>query len=367
MKYVTFFQYKNNINIYETLGTHFPSSDKTFFLLDSYFGQLSICKVNSDFDFSNLTEQSINFFNITIHSIEELREFVNNNSDYPLQVMNGTRDIFNISTAPPFNELNGHTDPENAPYDQWIWNQNKEHWTPPKEKPKLSPDFNLNWNQDRLDWDVELSEYPDNRIVRSFALWNAIPKVNGEMYAEVCSANNYMMQSMQELNNNDNFMKEQIEYGKSIAESGKYHGRMITMLDLCPYAFIIYHESIPEYVENGGHLTWKKHPQIEARTIHELFRVILEWDWAYTELENREPAALLSHEVVGALEIPEEIVNEIMLLAPQTLSKFILTDSTVLQEDQLDPECPEGFKYWIMDKYKQFPRREKDEELHIKA
>ena len=54
-------------------------------------------------------------------------------------------------------------------------------------------------------------------------------------------------------------------------------------------------------------------------------------------------------------------------LTPQTLSKFILTDSTVLQEDQLDPECPEGFRYWIIDKYKRSPRREKDEELHIKA
>ena len=220
MKYVTFSQYKNNINIYETLGNFFPSSDKTFFLLDSYFGQLSISKVNDDFDFSNLTEESINFFNIKIHSIEELREFVNNNSDYPLQVMNGTRDVFNISTPPPFDELNGHTDPENIPYEQWIWNQDKEHWIPPKEKPALSPDFDLTWNQNRLDWDIALSGYPDNRMIRSFALWNATPKVNGEMYAEVCSANNFMMQSMQELNNSDNFMKEQIEYGKAIAESG---------------------------------------------------------------------------------------------------------------------------------------------------
>ena len=79
MKYVTFCQYKNNINIYETLGTLFPHSDKTFFLLNSYFGQLSISKVDDDFDFSNLTEESINFFNIKIHSIEELKEFVNNN------------------------------------------------------------------------------------------------------------------------------------------------------------------------------------------------------------------------------------------------------------------------------------------------
>ena len=66
MKYVTFCQYKNNINIYETLGTLFPSSDKTFFLLNSYFGQLSISKVNDDFDFSNLTEESIDFFDIKI-------------------------------------------------------------------------------------------------------------------------------------------------------------------------------------------------------------------------------------------------------------------------------------------------------------
>ena len=81
MKYVTFCQYKNNINIYETLGTLFPHSDKTFFLLNSYFGQLSISKVDDDFDFSNLTEESINFFNIKIHSIEELKEFVNNESE----------------------------------------------------------------------------------------------------------------------------------------------------------------------------------------------------------------------------------------------------------------------------------------------
>jgi hypothetical protein len=56
-----------------------------------------------------------------------------------------------------------------------------------------------------------------------------------------------------------------------------------------------------------------------------------------------------------------------MSLDPQTLSKFILNDSTALEENEIDPECPEGFKYWLMDKYKQFPRREKDEEVHIKV
>jgi len=108
MKYVTFCQYKNNINIYETLGNFFPPSDKTFFLLNSYFGQLSISKVDDDFDFSNLTEESINFFNIKIHSIEELKEFVNNNSDYSLEVMNGRTDIFDTSTPPPFDESTEH-------------------------------------------------------------------------------------------------------------------------------------------------------------------------------------------------------------------------------------------------------------------
>ena len=56
----------------------------------------------------NLKNSEHDFFDIKIHSIEELKEFVNNNSDYSLEVMNGRRDIFDTSMPPPFNESNEH-------------------------------------------------------------------------------------------------------------------------------------------------------------------------------------------------------------------------------------------------------------------
>jgi len=363
MKYITFLKTKQNLNIYNILGSYLPDIESITSLDDK---NLYIGIVKDDFNFSNLTEESINFFNIKIHTIEQLREFVNNNSDYPLKIAAGSPDIFNISQPKSFDCLTDHNDKNYCPHDSWVWNDQFGHWTPPIEKPKLSTDFKITWNQNRLNWDIDLLDFPENRTIRSYALWNAIPKVEGNMYAEVCSANNFMMQSMQELNNNDEYMKQQIEYGRSMASSGKYHGRMITMLDLCPYAFIIYHESIPEYVEKVGHNTWQKHPHIEARTIHELFRVIIEWDWAYTQLGNREPAAQMCNDIVRILDIPQEVINELMNMQPQAVSKFISNDETALQENSIDPECPIEFKYWIMSQYIKFPRREKDEKTHIK-
>jgi hypothetical protein len=131
------------------------------------------------------------------------------------------------------------------------------------------------------------------------------------------------------------------------------------VVDLAPIAFIVYSELDSIYVDTvGTQKGWEMHPQCRAHTIHELFRLIIEWAWAYTELGNDEPMAAVCHDILRSLQMPLNVRNDLLETVPaQPVAKYIMNDSTALVKDLEEPECPESFKYWIMSVYRQFSRR----------
>ena len=365
MKYVTFFQFNGELSIYRTLNGDFPASDCTFFLLDSYNGQVSIARVDDDFDFSRISQENLDLFDIRIHSIDELREFVNTNSDYRSTISSNNPDIFNISSPPPFNPLTDYKDENSKPFDGWLWSAEKLHWSPPVPEPELPKMLSHSWNQERLDWDIEINYMPERKY-NEFSLWKSVPKTSVGTYANACSANDYTLKSMEQVTHGTSSLDTAITSFKGItgaAEAGRgvftTVARHVMIADIAPIALITYSEMDEIYIRTvGPQRLAEVHPQCGAHTVHELFRMIIEWAWAYTELGNDEPMAAVSHDVLRALQMPLNVRNDLLeMVPPQAVAKYIMGDSTALVRDLESPECPESFKYWLMSVYRQFSRR----------
>ena len=365
MKYVTFFQFNGELNIYRTLNGDFPASDCTFFLLDSYNGQVSIARVDDDFDFSRISQENLDLFDIRIHLIDELREFVNTNSDYSSTISSNNPDIFNISSPPPFNPLTDYKDENSKPFDGWLWSAEKLHWSPPVPEPELPRMLSHSWNQERFDWDIEIEHMPERKL-NGFQLWKSAPRTNSGTYSNACSANDYTLKSLEQLTHGTVNFDTEITTFRGVTgsqEQGRgqfsFIARHCMIVDAAPVAFITYSELDSIYVDTvGTQKIWQTHPQCLAHTAHELFRMIIEWAWAHTELDNDEPIAVTCHDLLRALQMPLNVRNDLLeTVPPQPVAKYVMNDSTALVRDLESPECPESFKYWLMSTYRQFSRR----------
>jgi len=138
-------------------------------------------------------------------------------------------------------------------------------------------------------------------------------------------------------------------------------------VDMAPIAFITYSELDETYVDVvGTQRIWQTHPQCMAHTAHELFRMIIEWAWSHTELGNSEPMAVTCHSVLRALQMPLNVRNDLLnIVPPQPVAKYVMGDSTALVKAAVSPECPESFRYWLMDVYRLFYKRFEGEQLHV--
>jgi hypothetical protein len=64
--------------------------------------------------------------------------------------------------------------------------------------------------------------------------------------------------------------------------------------------------------------------------------------------------------------MPLNVRNDLLeTVPPQPVAKYVMNDSTALVRDLESPECPESFKYWIMDVYRRFSRRLEDVPTYV--
>jgi hypothetical protein len=90
------------------------------------------------------------------------------------------------------------------------------------------------------------------------------------------------------------------------------------------------------------------HPHISAPTAHELLRVVYEWNWAYEELKNTEPAAGLCNQVWKTLNPPEHIVTFIQQLPDMAVAAYIKGSNLPAEPRPEDPEVSLEFVEWWM-------------------
>lgn len=153
------------------------------------------------------------------------------------------------------------------------------------------------------------------------------------------------------------------------------------IIDFSPHFYILYSEwkesesdilkrqydSLPKWqrdaIDNGWapgsdkkiHSEWveneliKLHPQRHARTLGELFKLIIEWSIVADEpFNNQEPAAKLSKLILEKLEMPELVKQEILESFPDTHVALYLQGNPDAQNRPAGvPNITPLFESWI--------------------
>lgn len=115
------------------------------------------------------------------------------------------------------------------------------------------------------------------------------------------------------------------------------------------YGFIVYFEYKDPSLEEAD----IEGVDCAARTLQEMLRLILEWQWAHLNLDNNDIVAINSHEFIEHIEIPENILSWLWNSVPdQRVAKY-LKGSTIARmrastEDL--PDMSDEFNEWIEEK-----------------
>lgn len=142
-----------------------------------------------------------------------------------------------------------------------------------------------------------------------------------------------------------------------------YNVYLETVVDIAPFSIIVYgfvEKKDQTYDHNLASTAFNSHPQSSGRTLHELFRLIIEWAYAYTELGNAEHAALIAHKTLCAVQMPldvrTELINEV---PPQAVELYIRNEYPFEASQRMEgPAVPPLFAAWIEELKTQFPNRD---------
>lgn len=122
------------------------------------------------------------------------------------------------------------------------------------------------------------------------------------------------------------------------------------VIEAVPYGHIMYFELDNEADEiatiEGFHTE-------HARTLQEIFRLLLEWDYAYTALGNREDVASVSHGMVQVLAIPESIKTWILDAIPaEKVGRFLSGEpnARIRVDPSTIPALTDEFSEWLYTK-----------------
>jgi hypothetical protein len=86
-----------------------------------------------------------------------------------------------------------------------------------------------------------------------------------------------------------------------------------------------------------------------ARTLQELFRLMLEWEWCYMELGTRDTYSILAYEILKEMDVPSSIRDWLWTEVPdQRVAKFLKGDTNArLRSDPLTiPDMSLEFDSW---------------------
>jgi hypothetical protein len=88
-----------------------------------------------------------------------------------------------------------------------------------------------------------------------------------------------------------------------------------------------------------------------ARTLGELFKLIIDWDLAYHEFGNREEIAILCHKILGSINLPVELYELIIKETPDSVvRRYLKNDKNALEAGDR-PVTPQKLIDWCREKY----------------
>lgn len=85
-----------------------------------------------------------------------------------------------------------------------------------------------------------------------------------------------------------------------------------------------------------------------ARTLQELFRAMVEWDYAYTELSNRELVAVTCRDMLNELNFPQTLRDWLLANIPdQKVSRFLQGNPEARVRDMSVPDLSDDLNDWL--------------------
>jgi len=140
-------------------------------------------------------------------------------------------------------------------------------------------------------------------------------------------------------------------------------------LDLSPAAWITRADLNPNY-PGIYDICWQMintHPQGNAHTVHELFRLIIEWAYTYTEFGNQEPSAEIAHKILRIVQMPEGVREELLSEVPEQVIGLYLAglDPYKTFNEYETNEAPPLFAQWSDVLYQNYHWKDPNEPLNV--
>lgn len=202
--------------------------------------------------------------------------------------------------------------------------------------------------------------YDSRRFDSEIKIWKSVPKeeLNSHWTSNVCSANsNYFPMYIEEYCGEKDLLSinfSDLEVTESnndlILNSVKNHD---VVLSVDGEASIIRSVVSSEYVNCDARVYTKSRIEISpfsgSPTIHEMFKLLLEWQWDFVENKNQETMAKVSNSYLNKLglnysDTENLVISSILSLPDQQLMQFRKNNFFEIPEE--DPECPESFIDW---------------------
>lgn len=125
---------------------------------------------------------------------------------------------------------------------------------------------------------------------------------------------------------------------------------IFVVIEALPYGFITYIELHDEAMEDE--MIRRPH-SASARTLQEVLRLLLEWDYAYTALGSREPIAEAARGMVGVLDIPAGVRSFLEGDMPdEKVARFVkgVKDARERPRPERIPDLPDEVDAWLEQK-----------------
>lgn len=210
----------------------------------------------------------------------------------------------------------------------------------------IDPDYIDNASRLLEQLDISFSrQNTANRFNRAYQLWASVPKLETHFMYDTCTARDtHMNCPISEEYNTDKF-RELLD-GSGMFSTLAKHDNLIVVDGV--FAITYTETTDKDLFRNLRDL----HPFCVGHTIHELFKLMFEWQWAHDVLDSREPMALLCNSTLNYLGLHygdnNEVCENINSLPDSFVAQFIKGVDMAVPE--MDPQQPPSFKLWLIDK-----------------
>jgi hypothetical protein len=188
-----------------------------------------------------------------------------------------------------------------------------------------------------------------DRFAKVYRLWASVPKEDNKdhwMYPLCSATDTHLSKTLDELYGREDYKSMVLEHIEDFLSMIVKHLTLFHEPDL---GYIIY----TQVSASGDGLLARTaliHPYFGSPTLHEFFKLMLEWQWAKYHADNDEPVAHLADRLLThfGLHVDEtdsnKVVKDLMALPDQQIAQYFKTGTCIANADE--PEMPMSFRLW---------------------